>query len=303
MEKSFMTNYEPTFLQTDLKAKSEEALEFLKDCQLCPRKCKVDRLKGEVGYCQTGRWAIVSSYGPHFGEEPVLVGTGGSGTIFFAHCNLKCCFCQNYDISHLGHGEVTKADELANMILALQKMGCHNINLVSPSHVVAQFIEALAIAKEKGLHLPIVYNSGGYDSISTLKFLEGVIDIYMPDAKYSNSDFAEKYSSASKYFEINQLAMKEMHRQVSDLLTDNNGVTLKGLIIRHLVLPNRIAGSFEVLKFIAEKISKDTYVNIMLQYRPCYHANQYLKISRNITRQEYQEVIEFAEKIGLHRGF
>ena len=297
------SNFEPAYLQTDLKAKKEEAVESLKNCQLCPRECKVNRLEEEIGYCQTGRWSIVSSYGPHFGEEPELVGTNGSGTIFFGHCNLNCCFCQNYDISQLGHGQVTKANELTNMMLALQKMGCHNINLVSPTHVVAQFIEALASAKDKGLRLPVVYNSGGYDSVSTLKFLEGLIDIYMPDAKYSDSELAKKYSLAPDYFEINKQALKEMHRQVGDLITDNRGVAGRGLLIRHLVLPNRIAGSFEVLRFIAEKISKESYVNIMLQYRPCYHADRYLELSRRLTHEEYQEVIDYAQKLGLHRGF
>ncbi|MDH5684427.1 MAG: radical SAM protein, partial [candidate division WOR-3 bacterium] len=234
------SNFEPAYLQTDLKAKKEEAVESLKNCQLCPRECKVNRLEEEIGYCQTGRWSIVSSYGPHFGEEPELVGTNGSGTIFFGHCNLNCCFCQNYDISQLGHGQVTKANELTNMMLALQKMGCHNINLVSPTHVVAQFIEALASAKDKGLRLPVVYNSGGYDSVSTLKFLEGLIDIYMPDAKYSDSELAKKYSLAPDYFEINKQALKEMHRQVGDLITDNRGVAGRGILIRHLVLPNWI---------------------------------------------------------------
>jgi putative pyruvate formate lyase activating enzyme len=298
-----MANYEPVYLKTDLKAKSEQALEFLKDCQLCPRKCKVNRLNGEVGYCRTGRWAIVSSHGPHFGEEPELVGSNGSGTIFFGHCNLSCCFCQNYDISQFGYGQITKPDELANIMLSLQKMGCHNINLVSPSHVVAQFIEGLVMAKEKGLHLPIVYNSGGYDSVSTLKLLDGAIDIYMPDAKYSDSELAEKYSSAPDYFKINQLALQEMHRQVGDLRIDNRGVALSGLLIRHLVLPNRIAGSFKILEFIANEVSKDSYVNIMVQYRPCYQAEKYPEITRSITRLEYQEVIDFTRKIGLHRGF
>jgi putative pyruvate formate lyase activating enzyme len=302
MKKS-MVNFVSAYLKSDLKAKSEEAIEFLQNCWLCPRNCKVNRLEGEVGYCQTGRWAIVSSYGPHFGEEPELVGSGGSGTIFFGHCNLSCIFCQNYDISQLGNGQVTKANELANMMLALQKMGCHNINLVSPSHVIAQILEALDLAREKGLRLPIVYNSGGYDSVSALKFLEGVVDIYMPDAKYSDSELAKKYSLANNYFDVNKQALKEMHRQVGDLITDDREVVLKGLLIRHLVLPNRIAGSFEVLRFIAEEISKDSYVNIMMQYRPCYHADRYLELSRRITRQEYQEVVEFAEKIGLHRGF
>jgi len=298
-----MVNFTPAYHAIDLKTKSAQALELLKNCQLCPRECKVNRLKGEIGYCKTGRWAIVSSYGPHFGEEPELVGFNGSGTIFFAHCNLSCQYCQNYDISQIGYGDFTNARELAKMMLSLQKMGCHNINLVSPSHIVVQFIEALAIAKEEGLNLPIVYNTGGYDSVSTLKFLEGIIDIYMPDAKYSDNELAKKYSFANDYFEVNKRALKEMHRQVGDLKTDNRGVALRGLLIRHLVLPNRIAGSFKVLEFIANEISKESYVNIMAQYRPCYRADKYPELARPITRQEYQEVIDYAQKLGLHRGF
>ncbi|MEO0115257.1 MAG: radical SAM protein [candidate division WOR-3 bacterium] len=293
----------PAYLSIDLKVKKDRALELLKNCQLCPRECKVNRLEGEIGYCQTGRYAIVSSFGPHFGEEPELVGTNGSGTIFFAYCNLSCQYCQNYDISQLGYGQVTNANELAKMMLSLQKMGCHNINLVSPTHIVAQFLEALVIAKEKGLRLPIVYNTGGYDSIQTLRLLEGVVDIYMPDAKYSDSELAQKYSKAPDYFAINQRAIKEMYRQVGDLVTDEKGVAVRGLLVRHLVLPNRLAGSFKVLEFIANEISKDTYVNIMAQYRPCYRADRYLELARRITHFEYQEVIDYARKLGLHRGF
>jgi putative pyruvate formate lyase activating enzyme len=296
-------NFEPVYLKIDLKSNDEEAVKLLENCQFCPRNCRVNRLKDELGYCRTGRWAKVSSYAPHFGEEPELVGASGSGTIFFAHCNLSCQYCQNYDISQLGQGSVTKANELANIMLALQKMGCHNINLVSPSHVVAQFIETLAVAKEKGLNLPIVYNTGGYDSISTLKLLESVVDIYMPDAKYSDSELAKKYSLAPDYFEINKPALKEMHRQVGDLVVDGRGVALRGLLIRHLVLSNRIAGSFEVLRFIAENLSKESYINIMQQYRPCYLADRHPELSRRITKEEYQEVIDYAEKLGLHRGF
>lgn len=298
-----MKDFQPAYQTADLKTKWEQAFELLKNCQLCPRNCKVNRLAGEIGYCQTGRWAIVSSYGPHFGEEPELVGEKGSGTIFFAYCNLSCQYCQNYDISQYGYGQVTDADKLASIMLSLQQMGCHNINLVSPSHVIAQILEALVIAKARGLNLPIVYNTGGYDKVTSLKLLEGVIDIYMPDAKYSDSNLATKYSKAPNYFTINKQALKEMHRQVGDLLVDKKGIALRGLLIRHLVLPNRLAGSFEVLKFIANEISKKSYVNIMIQYRPCYHANRYLELSRPITREEYQEVIDYAKRIGLHRGF
>ncbi len=289
----------PIYFTTDLALLSKKAVHLLEHCTICPRKCGVNRLKGELGYCQTGKEAIVSSYGPHFGEEPELVGTNGSGTIFFSFCNLNCIFCQNYDISQLGYGRNVTINELAEIMLKLQKMGCHNINLVSPTHIVPQFLQALSTGRDKGLHLPIVYNSGGYDEIETLKLLEGVIDIYMPDAKYGSNEIGEKYSNVISYWEINKLALKEMHRQVGDLIVDKNGIAQRGLLVRHLVLPNRIANSFEVLKFIAEEISINTYVNIMEQYRPCYKANQYPELARRINEKEYQEVVEYAKKLGL----
>lgn len=294
---------EPSYLSFNLKAIKDKVLSLLTECQICPRECGVNRLKNEKGHCQTGRYAIVSSYGPHFGEERELVGTSGSGTIFFSYCNLNCLFCQNYEISQLGEGRERDKEALAKIMLYLQEIGCHNINLVSPTHIVPQFLEALEIAVKGGLRLPIVYNSGGYDKVETLKLLAGVIDIYMPDAKYSDDENARRYSNAPNYFEINKAALKEMHRQVGDLVCDERGIAQRGLIIRHLVLPNKIAGSFSVLEFIAQEISKDSYVNIMAQYRPCYHANRYLELSRRITDKEFEEVIEYARNLGLHRGF
>jgi len=252
-----------------------------------------------LGHCKTGKDAIVSSYGAHFGEEKELVGTNGSGTIFFSYCNLNCVFCQNYEISQYGQGSIADVKELVDIMLKLQEMGCHNINLVSPTHIVPQFLQALNIAKDKGLNIPIVYNSGGYDSVETLKLLDGVIDIYMPDAKYGSDEKGEKYSGIKDYWTINIIALKEMHRQVGDLRTNRDGIAERGLLIRYLVLPNQIAGSFDVLKFIAEEISKNTYINIMDQYHPCYRANEFKELSRRITEKEYQEVVDYARKIGL----
>ncbi|MEO0101766.1 MAG: radical SAM protein [candidate division WOR-3 bacterium] len=293
----------PSYLSRNLKEIKEKVLSLLAECRICPRECGVNRLRNEKGHCQTGRYAVVSSYGPHFGEEPELVGNSGSGTIFFSYCNLNCLYCQNYEISQLGEGRERDEEALAKIMLYLQEIGCHNINLVSPTHIVPQFLEALELAVKEGLKIPIVYNSGGYDKVETLKLLEGIIDIYMPDAKYADDENSKKYSNAPNYFAINKLALKEMHRQVGDLICDERGIAQRGLIIRHLVLPNRIAGSFRVLEFIAREISKDTYVNIMAQYRPCYHACRYLELSRRITDEEFKEVIEYAKSLGLHRGF
>jgi putative pyruvate formate lyase activating enzyme len=293
----------PSYLSVNLREIKEKAVALLENCRLCPRECGVNRLRDEKGHCRTGRYAVISSYGPHFGEEPELVGHSGSGTIFFSNCNLNCLFCQNYEISQLGEGREKNEEELARMMLYLQDIGCHNINLVSPTHIVPQFLEALLVAVKEGLRIPIVYNTGGYDKVETLKLLEGVVDIYMPDAKYSDEENARRYSNAPNYFSINKLAIKEMHRQVGDLICDERGIAQRGLLIRHLVLPNRIAGSFRVLEFIAREVSRDSYVNIMAQYRPCYRAHLYLELSRRITEKEYNEVVEYARSLGLHRGF
>ena len=278
----------------------EKLLERLKRCDLCPRRCLVDRFK-KKGFCKTSRYAYVSSFFLHFGEERELVGRGGSGTIFFSFCNLGCIYCQNYTISHLGEGEEVTPQVLARMMITLQENGAENINFVTPTHVIAQIVEALPLAIEKGLRLPLVYNCGGYESGEVLKLIEGVFDIYMPDIKYSDNRIALKFSNASDYWEIVTSSVVEMHRQVGDLII-KEGRALRGLLIRHLVLPNRLAGSFKILDFIKKEISSDTYVNIMAQYYPCYKAYQFEELSRRITGEEYSEVIEYAKKIGLKRA-
>jgi len=300
-----MEDFKPGYLKLyhskELFKRIEILNQALSSCQLCPRKCKVNRLKDEKGICKTGRLACVSSFGPHFGEEAPLVGTGGSGTIFFTHCNLGCIFCQNYDISHLGEGYPVEDEELAEIMLRLKRMGCHNINFVTPTHVVAQILRALPIAIEKGLDLPLVYNTGGYDLVSTLKFLDGVFDIYMPDFKYSDPEVAKKLSDAPEYPEVAKSALREMHRQTGDLITDKKGVAQRGLIIRHLVLPENLAGTEEVMKFISSEISKDSYVNVMDQYHPAYKAKDFPALNRRITSQEYNDALNMAKKHGLHR--
>jgi putative pyruvate formate lyase activating enzyme len=287
----------------ELEEKAESAFGLLKSCKICPRRCGVNRLEGEIGYCGIGKDVIVSSFGSHYGEESVLTGTGGSGTIFFAGCNLKCLYCQNYEISHMKLGKETGREELSEIMLRLEKMGCHNINLVTPSHVVPQILKALGSAFDKGLNLPIVYNSGGYDEIKTLQFLDGVVDIYMPDIKYAESKTASKYSDAPDYPQVAKKALKEMYSQVGDLKVDEREIAFRGLLIRHLVLPNNLAGSAKTLKFIANKISKDSYVNIMDQFRPCYKAHYFKELARRVTSDEYKKIIKEAEKLGLKRGF
>ncbi|RJP68204.1 MAG: radical SAM protein [Candidatus Abyssobacteria bacterium SURF_17] len=286
-----------------LAERADRALARLESCDLCPRNCGVNRLEDELGFCRTGRNALLSSYGPHFGEEAPLVGAHGSGTIFFAGCNLGCIFCQNYDISHLLHGAPVTAEELVDVMLELQRKGCHNINFVSPSHVAAQMLEALAIAHERGLRAPLVYNCGGYDSLETLKLLDGVIDIYMPDAKYADEKIAMEFSRAPNYPEIMKAALKEMHRQVGDLEVDERGVAVRGMLIRHLVLPNGLAGTQEIVQFIARELSVNSYVNVMAQYHPVYMAYEHRSLNRRITRTEYLEALDMASASGLHRGF
>jgi len=279
----------------------EKARSLLTKCHLCARNCGVDRLNGESGQCQTTDEVIVSSFGPHFGEEAPLVGRHGSGTIFFAYCNLHCVFCQNYSISQLGEGSTVDSAELAGMMLSLQTRGCHNINLVSPTHVVPFILEALEVAASQGLQLPIVYNTGGYDSVAMLELLDGIVDIYMPDMKYSGAKAGEKFSCVKRYPQVNQAAVKEMHRQVGDLQIDESGVATRGLLVRHLVLPDGLAGTEGVVKFLAEEISPNTYLNVMAQYHPCYHATDYPQLSRSIIREEFSEAIELARRYGLHR--
>lgn len=289
-------------MRVELREKRiEELYSLLKECRLCPRNCRVNRLEGKKGFCRTGSKPIVSSFGPHFGEERPLVGRYGSGTIFFTHCNLGCLYCQNWTISHLGEGEETTVERLANIMLMLQQEGCHNINLVTPTHQTPMIVEAIYMARDRGLEVPIVYNCGGYESVETLRLLEGIIEIYMPDIKYMSGEFAKKYSLAPDYPEIVKAAIKEMHRQVGDLVIDRRGIAVKGLLVRHLVLPNNIAGTEEVVRFIAEEVSKDTYINIMDQYRPCYRAFEFTELSRRITPEEYNSAIKAAIRAGLKR--
>jgi len=284
-----------------LRERVERALALLEDCHVCPRRCGVNRLEGEVGKCRTGRQALVSSFGPHFGEEAPLVGSSGSGTIFFTYCNLRCCFCQNYTISQLGEGHVVGSEELAEMMLSLQRRGCHNINFVGPTHVVPQILEALEIAVKAGLSVPLVYNSGGYDSLETLNLLDGIVDIYMPDMKYSDEKTAQRFSGVEDYPEINRAAVKEMHRQAGDLQLDDHGVATRGLLVRHLVLPHGFAGTAEACRFLSQKVSTNTYLNVMAQYHPCYKALDVPELARPLSGEEFAEAVRIARDRGLHR--
>lgn len=293
--------YLKLYEKSKLKERIEIALNMLSDCNICPRECHINRLDKEKGQCQTAKKAVISSYGPHFGEESILVGTRGSGTIFFAFCNLKCIFCQNFDISQSGQGYEVDDQDIANMMLELQNLGCHNINFVSPTHVVPQILSALYIAIENGLKLPLVYNTGGYDSLETLKLLDGIVDIYMPDMKYGDPEIALDYSKIKDYPRINMNAVKEMHRQVGDMILDESEIAVRGLLVRHLVLPNNLAGTEEILKFLANDISKNTYLNVMDQYRPCHKARFIPELNRSITSQEYKNAVELAMSYGLTR--
>ncbi|MHC4458251.1 MAG: radical SAM protein [Planctomycetota bacterium] len=273
--------------------------EKMNPCVLCPRRCEVNRSKGQIGFCGIGCLPVVSSVGPHFGEEPVLVGSGGSGTIFFAGCNLGCMFCQNFDISHHRHGQQVTIEQLAQFMLDLQKYGCSNINFVTPTHLVPAILAAIELAKKDGLNLPIVYNTGGYDLVETLKLLDGYIDIYMPDMKYSDSKVAQQLSDAPDYPQINRAAVKEMHRQVGDLHI-KKGLATRGLLVRHLVLPNKLAGSFEIIDFLAEQISTSAAINVMDQYRPCFKASTNPQINRRPTLEEIESVRQYAIEKGLN---
>lgn len=287
----------------ELRHRAEQLIDLLKECVVCPRECRARRTEGRHGVCRSTDEIIIASSGPHYGEEPPLVGFRGSGTVFFSSCTLKCLYCQNYDISHERYGKKISTRQLAEIMLSLEQSGCHNINLVTPTHVTSQIVGALVIAVEKGLSVPIVYNCGGYESVRTLRLLDDIIDIYMPDIKYSNDEYSRKYSGVKNYWEIVRLAITEMQRQVGDLSFDDYGIATRGLLIRHLVLPNQIAGSKAVLEFIARDVSHDAYVNIMDQYRPMYRAHRYPELSRPTTSKEYREVVEYACRVGLHRGF
>lgn len=301
--------FEPAYLNLlrtgELQQRVDQAQAHLALCDLCAWECRLDRTAGKLGVCRTGTQARLASYGAHHGEERPLSGWRGSGTIFFARCNLRCQYCQNSDISQADEGELVGAAGLARVMLDLQQRGCHNINLVSPSHVVAQILAALLIAAQAGLRLPLVYNTGGYDSPAALALLDGVIDIYMPDMKYASEPIARHYSKIPRYPQVNQAAVLEMHRQVGDLQINEAGLATRGLLVRHLVLPNGLAGTAEIVHFLAQEISPHTCVNIMDQYRPCWNVrqypNQFPKLNRALKPAEYQAAVHLAQAAGLHR--
>ncbi len=296
---------EPVYINTFktglLEKKVFQAKKLLKNCDLCPRQCAVDRTSGEFGFCKTGMNSIVCSFNPHFGEERPLVGKNGSGTIFFSSCNLLCNFCQNYEISHKREGQEITDDKLALMMLHLQQQGCHNINFVTPSHVVPQILSALQIAIPQGLSVPIVYNTGGYDRVETLQLLDGIVDIYMPDFKFFSSETAKIADMPEDYPEVVKQAICEMHKQVGDLVIDSSKVAQRGLLVRHLILPDGLAGTKETMDFLSKEISTNTYVNIMSQYRPCGTAHNIKSLSRNISVKEYKDALEIAKNKGMKR--
>jgi putative pyruvate formate lyase activating enzyme len=295
--------YVALYEKGELQGRVEALGEILTPCCLCPRECQVNRLAGEKGYCRAGAEVMVSSAFAHLGEEPPLVGSHGSGTIFLTHCNLRCVFCQNYDISHQGEGKRLSGAELAQLMIGLQRQGCHNINFVTPTHYVPQIVAALPQAIKLGLTLPLVYNCGGYESVEVIKLLDGIVDIYMPDAKFSTNAEAARYCNAPDYPHVIQEVLLEMHRQVGDLTMDERGIAYRGLLIRHLVMPQGAAGTREIIAFIAGRLSVNSYVNIMDQYRPLYQAGAYQEIDRRISSGEYRAAIEIATAEGLHRGF
>lgn len=300
-----MSSFEPAYLKTHrdglLAGKIQAAYDIMLSCEICPHLCRVDRRHGELGLCRTGDQPVVASFGPHFGEEDPLVGEHGSGTIFFSHCNLFCIFCQNWEISHGGEGEEIDVEDLAAIMLRLQAQGCHNINFVTPSHQVPMILAALPAAIAGGLRLPLVYNTGGYDSVPTLELLDGVIDIYMPDFKFWDEKVAQDLCNAADYPEMARRAFKEMHRQVGDLVMDERGVARRGLLVRHLVLPDGLAGTKEIMEFLAREISPRTYVNVMGQYRPCGQAYQHPSLAKFLSGQEHREAQELARQAGLTR--
>lgn len=292
--------YKKLEMEGKLAQRVEQAYAIFEECRLCPRQCGVNRQKGERGLCRAPVKPVIFSANPHFGEEIPLVGREGSGTIFLSNCNLRCVFCQNWPISHKGKGKEIEDEDLADIMLHLQKLGCHNINLVTPTHVMPNILNATRIALKKGLHLPLVYNTSGYERLEMLKLLDGIVDIYLPDMKYMDADQAAKYSSgALDYPEMATKAIIEMNRQVGELIVDKQGIAIRGLIIRHLVMPNQVAGTEKFTKWVAETLPKSTYVNIMPQYRVEYKAFDYPKISRAITMQEFVEAMDWAKKYGL----
>ncbi len=295
-----LPGYIKLFDTGELQKRSKAAYEILTACHLCPRECGVNRLKGDTGFCKTGVMPFISSCGPHFGEESPLVGINGSGTIFSTYCNLGCSFCQNYDISHLGAGYEFSIKALADAMMFLQNSGCHNINFVTPTHIVPQILSALSLAIKQGLRIPLVYNTSGYDNVETIQLLKDIFDIYMPDFKFSTIEAGKLYAQAPDYFDKASAAILEMYQQVGDLKLDSRQIAYKGLLIRHLVMPNKVAGTEKVMSFISSKLSKTTYINIMDQYRPCGEAHRYPEINRSINSKEYEDAIDLAHKYGLY---
>jgi putative pyruvate formate lyase activating enzyme len=285
----------------ELVRRAREAVAALADCTACPRQCHADRLHGDGlrSCCRSGRWAVVNSVFPHHGEEGCLRGWAGSGTIFFSQCNLRCVFCQNFDISWEGQGQPNTAEQLADQMLRLQELGCHNINLVTPSHIVPQILEALALAAERGLRLPLVYNTGGYDRMETLRWLDGIVDIYMPDLKFWKAETARELAKAGDYPVVAQAAIKEMHRQVGDLVVDEHGLAQRGLLVRHLVMPGGLDETRQILRFLCQEVSPDTFVNVMSQYRPEGLAGRYPPIDRPLAPRESREALKIAQQEGL----
>ncbi len=289
---------------TDLQHRIDEAYQLLEACRVCPRECGVNRLNDDkLGFCRSGLNPVISSVSPHHGEEPPLSGTKGSGTIFFTNCNLRCVYCQNYPISQMGNGAERTVGELACQMMSLQEAGCHNLNLVTPTHFVPQILKALGIALERGFALPIVYNTSGYESLETLRLLDGIVDIYLPDMRYNDNAVALKYSVAPHYVEVNRAAIREMYRQVGNLALDENGVAKRGLIIRHLVLPGGLSGTEGVMKFLAEEISQEVYVSLMSQYFPAYNTGEFPEIDRRITEAEYDAAYDSKVRYGLKNGW
>jgi putative pyruvate formate lyase activating enzyme len=297
--------FTPSYIEAHRTGKLAERVKelfcILGNCRLCPRQCEVNRLEDEKGICKTGRLAMVSSFNPHFGEEDPLVGTNGSGTIFMTNCNLLCIFCQNWDISHQEEGSEVTSRALSGMMLHLQRMGCHNINFVTPTHVIPQILDGLSYAIEAGLNVPLVYNSGGYDAVETLSLLEGIFDIYMPDFKFWDPEMTRVYLKAKDYPERARESLKEMHRQVGDLVLDEKGIAQRGILLRHLVMPEGIAGTKDIMRFVSNEISPNTYVNIMNQYRPCGLAYRKKPLDRCITQAEYEAAVEAAREEGITR--
>lgn len=284
-----------------LRERAGRMVERLSRCDVCPRLCEVDRRRGELGVCRVGRKAVVASHGPHFGEEAPLVGFSGSGTVFFSGCNLNCSFCQNFEISHLGEGEEAEAERLASVFLSVQRLGCHNLNLVTPTHVIPQILEALSLAVDRGFSLPIVYNCGGYERVDTLRELEGVVDIYMPDVKFLSRESAERYCAAPDYPEVVREAVREMARQVGPLALDRRGIARRGLLVRHLVMPGNASTTREVIDFLAGEIGAETYLNLMDQYRPCGRALEFPEIGRRTTSGEWTDARDHALGRGMTR--